>query len=111
MAGINPSIAAAPATEPCEHKAEIHSRHSGDRGGRVVNARALAAIRRTASKIAEKLARGLAQVVSALSPRLWDWVVSIRRITEHTTARQASIRRSCIPFDTPRKCSGESSST
>ena len=62
MAAVNPSIAAAPATEPCEHEAGIHAPHSGDGGGTVVDDRPLAAIRRAASKIAEKLARGLARV-------------------------------------------------
>ncbi len=59
MAGIIPSIAAAPATEqPCEREAGIHAPHSGDGGGTVVDDRPLAAIRRAASKIAEQARAG-----------------------------------------------------
>jgi hypothetical protein len=88
MAGIIPSIAAALATEqPGEREAGIHAPHSGDGGGTVVDDRQLAAIRRAASKIAEQLARRLARLLSVLSPRLWDWMISIRRISRTYHAR------------------------
>ena len=88
MEGIIPSIAAAVATEqPGEREAGIHAPHSGDGGGTVLDDRQLAAIRRAASKIAEQLARGLARLLSMLSPRLWDWMISIRRISRTYHAR------------------------
>ena len=68
-------------------EAGIHAPHSGDGGGTVVDDRQLAAIRRAASKIAEQLARRLARLLSVLSPRLWDWMISIRRISRTYHAR------------------------